>query len=124
MRLKDLDELAPIFFPGNKNQQRIFVAIFVEIKWSEEQFLPALEPVADKYGLSHRVMETVRAKMRRLGLIEHVCRFNHRHGNREGWIFSRKFSTSLTRLAETTEELKITKSVVQEKKDRDLFMYI
>ena len=124
MRLKDLDELALVFFPGNRNHQRIFVAIFVEIKWADEQFLSALEPVADKYGLSRRVLETVRAKMRRLGLIEHVCRFNHRHGYREGWVFSRKFATSLTRLAQIADELKVTKGPVQEKKDRDLFMYI
>ena len=124
MRLRDLDELAPVFFPCNKNHQRIFVAIFVEIKWADEQFLPALEPVADKYGFSRRVLETVRAKMRRLGLIEHVCRFNHRHSYREGWIFSRKFATSLARLAEVTEELKETKGPIQEKKDRDLLLYI
>ena len=123
-RVQDLDELAPILFPGNKNHQRIFIAIFVELKWAENQFLPALEPVADKYGLSRRVLETVRSKMRRLGLIDHVCRFNRRHGYREGWVFSRKFTASLTRLAQVTEELKTIKGQVQEKKDRDLFMYI
>ena len=124
MRARDLDELAPVFFPGNKNHQRIFVAIFVELKWADKQFLPALEPVADKYGFSRRVLETVRSRMRRLGLIEHVCRFNHRHGYREGWVFSRKFGSSLGRLAEVATELKVTKGAVQEKKDRDLLLYI
>jgi hypothetical protein len=60
-RIEDLDELAAILFPGNKNHQKIFLAIFVELKWADDQFLPALEPVADKHGLSRRVLETVRA---------------------------------------------------------------
>lgn len=104
-RIEDLDELAAILFPGNKNHQRIFVAIFVEIKWAEGQFLPALEPVADKYGLSRRVLETVRAKMRRLGLIDHVSRFNQRQGYREGWVFSTRFSRALSRLAQIPDRL-------------------
>lgn len=104
-RIEDLDELAAILFPGNKNHQRIFVAIFVEIKWAEGQFLPALEPVADKYGFSRRVLETVRAKMRCLGLIDHVSRFNQRQGYREGWVFSTRFSRALSRLAQIPDRL-------------------
>ena len=67
VRSHDLDEIARLLFPGSPEQQRIFVAIFVELKWAEDQFLPKLEPIADRYGLSRRVLETVRAKMRRLG---------------------------------------------------------
>ncbi len=123
-RTEDLDELAALLFPGNKNHQRIFVAIFVELKWAERQFLSALEPVADKYGLSHRVLETVRAKMRRMGLIDHVSRFNQKHGYREGWVFSNKFSKALNRLAELMAILQAKKSATQEQKDRDSFYYI
>ncbi|NLX26409.1 MAG: hypothetical protein GXY61_10695, partial [Lentisphaerae bacterium] len=90
-RIQDLDELAVVFFPGNKPHQKVFLAVFIELKWAEDQFLPVLEPIADKYGLSRRTLETVRAKMRRLGLIDHVSRFNQSHGYREGWVFSSKF---------------------------------
>ena len=123
-RIKDSDELAPILFPGNRNHQKLFVAIFVELKWARGQFLPALEPVAAKYGFSRRVLETVRAKMRRLGLIDHVSRFNQKHGYREGWVFSNKFANALLRLADLTAELRQRGGAVQERKDRDLIRYL
>ena len=123
-RIEDLDELARILFPGNRNHRRIFVAIFVELKWSKDQFLPTLEPIADQYNLSRRVLETVRAKMRRLGLIDHVSRFNQKYGYREGWVFSNKFSSALNRLAELTTKLREQRHPSQERKDRDLFGYV
>ena len=119
-RTEDLADLAMILFPQNRNHQRIFLAIFIELKWAENQFLPALEPVADKYGLSRRVLETVRAKMRRMGLIDHVSRFNQSYGYREGWVFSNKYSNALNRLAETVARLRKSEGHLQEKKDRAL----
>ena len=123
-RIQDLDELAAVLFSTNRNHQKIFVAIFVELKWAKDQFLPTLEPIADKYDLSHRVLETVRAKMRRLGLIDHVSRFNKKYGYREGWVFSNKFSRALNRLADLTMSHREEKSSNQEKKDRLLFNLI
>ncbi len=124
MRLEDLDELAAVLFPNNKNHQRAFLAIFVELKWADGQFLPALEPVADKNGLSHRTLETVRAKMRRLGLIDHVSRFNRKYGYREGWVFSNKFAHAIEKLADMTARLRECRNATQERKDRDLFSYL
>lgn len=123
-RVEALDELAAILFPGNRNHQRIFLALYVELKWTEGQFLRALEPVADKHGFSHRSLETVRAKMRRLGLIDHVSRFNQKHGYREGWTLSGKLSRSLHRLAETAGHITDASKHAQEAKDRDLLRYI
>ena len=123
-RVESLDELAPVLFPGNNNHQRIFLAVFIELKWAPDQFLPALEPIVAKYGLSRRVLETVRAKMRRMGFIDHVSRFNRKHGYREGWVFSNKFSRTLTRLAGLNQSLRKPKGPIQEKKDRDLFHYL
>ena len=48
-RIQDLDELATVLFPGNRNHQRCFLAVWVELKWAPDQFLPTLEPVADKW---------------------------------------------------------------------------
>lgn len=123
-RLEDLDELAAVLFPGNKNHQRIFLAVYVELKWSEDQFLPSLEPIADKHGLSRRVLETVRAKMRRLGIIEHVSRFNKKHGYREGWVFSNRFQRSIMLLAALESALREKKKPKQEKQDRYLLQYL
>ena len=40
--------------------------------------------------------------MRRLGLIDHVSRFNQRHGYREGRVFSNEFANALEKLASLT----------------------
>ena len=123
-RIEDLDELAAVLFPNNKNHQRAFLAVFIELKWADGQFLPALEPVADKNELSHRTLETVRAKMRRLGLIDHVSRFNQKHGYREGWVFSNKFAHALGKLASLIVGLRECRNATQERKDRNLFSYL
>ena len=119
-----LDEFAAVLFPGNRNHQRTFLAIFVEIKWAEGQFLPVLEPIADKHGLSRRTLETVRAKMRRLGLIDHVSRFGQKHGYREGWVFSNKFVHALEKLASLAVKFRECRNAMQERKDRDLLSYL
>ena len=123
-RIKDLDELALVLFPGNRNHQKTFVAIFIELKWSESKFLSVLEPIAEKYGISRRVLETVRAKMRRLGLIDHVSRFNRRYGYREGWVFSNKFYKALTQLAGLSVELREKRGSLQKKKEQDMVGYL
>jgi len=112
--MEALDDLARTLFPG----------LFVELKWAEGQFLPALEPIADKHGVGHRSLEIARAKMRRLGVIAHVSRFNKRWGYREGWVFSSRFARSLERLAKLFEEFKMRGSANQERRDRDLHLYL
>jgi len=123
-RIQDIDELAGILFPGNRNHQKCFLALWVELKWAPDQFLPTLEPVADKYGISHRSLETVRAKMRRLGLIDHVSRFGQKHGYREGWVFSNKFVHALEKLASLAVKFRECRNAMQERKDRDLLSYL
>ena len=123
-RIQGLDELAQILFPGNRNHQRVFLAIFIELKYSEGEFLPVLGSFCDKYNFSQRTLETVRSKMRRMGIIDHVSRFNKAYGYREGWIFSNRFSRTLHRLADLMEGFKARKEALQERKDRDLFRYL
>ena len=123
-RMEGLDELAKALFPGNKNHQTTFLAVFVELKWSDGQFLSSLESIADKQGISHRTLQTVRAKMRRLGIVDHVSRFNKRHGYREGWVFSTRFQRGLIRLAELSKSLRTKRGDSQEQKDRDAWHYL
>ena len=123
-RIHGLDELAGLLFPANKKHQKIFLAIFIELKWAPGGFLPVLSPLCKKYGFSGRSLETVRSKMRRMGLIDHVSRFNKTYGYKEGWIFSGRFSKALTRLIKLTERCRHEKTPMQELKDRDCFLYI
>ena len=123
-RLKGLDDLARTLFPDNRNHQRIFLAIFIELKYAKGEFIPYLAPLCDKYSFTPRMLETVRSKMRRLGVIDHVSRFNNTHGYREGWVFSTRFSHALLRLADLSRGLREKTDGHQEQKDRDLFMYV
>ena len=123
-RILGLDELAKILFPGNRNHHRIFLAIFIELKFAPGDFLPSLNPLCGKYKFTPRMLETVRSKMRRMGIIDHVSRFNKTYGYREGWVFSNRFFRSLTRLSDLTQRFRDRKDSLQERKDRDLFMYL
>ena len=123
-RIQGLDELVQLLFPGNRSQQRVFLAIFIELKYAPGQFLPQMGSLCDRYGISPRMLETVRSKMRRLGIIDHVSRFNKSHGYREGWVFSTRFCHALLRLTELIRDLKERTDGHQEQKDRDLFMYV
>ena len=123
-RIQSLDEFAELLFPGNRNHQKLFLAIFVELKYADGQYLKSLEWVADRYGCSRRVLEIVRAKMRRLGLIDHVSRFSSRYGYREGWVFSSRFAKAAMALSGLPERFREIRDVKQEARDRDSFRYI
>jgi hypothetical protein len=123
-RMNGLDDLARILFPINKLHKKVFLAIFIELKYAPDQFLPSLLPLCVKYGFTLRTLETVRSKMRRMGIIDHVCRFNKTHGYREGWVFSNRFYRALISLSKTTEDLKHKRDDLQKRKDYDLFSYL
>ena len=117
-RVQGLDELAKLLFPNNRNHQKIFLAIFIELKYAPGEFTPFLKPLCDKYGFSPRMLETVRSKMRRMGIIDHVSRFNKAHGYREGWVFSSRLSRTITRLSGLIKSFRDRKDALQERKDR------
>lgn len=123
-RMNGLDDLARILFPNNRNHQKVFLAIFIEIKYAPDEFLPTLLPLCERYEFSPRMLETVRSKMRRLGIIDHVCRFNKRTGYREGWIFSQRFPQSLVTLIESIKIAQTRNGITQELKDKNLFSYL
>lgn len=104
-RLKDLADLAELLFPNNRNQQHAFICLWLAIKWSPHRMVPNLQTVARRHGISRRTMERVRAKARRLGLIDHVSRFNEAYGCREGWILSTRFERSLKALMKNLADL-------------------
>jgi hypothetical protein len=115
--VEDLDDLSRVLFPGNPRHQHAFAVIFFSLKWSDGVVVD-LARCARAHGVTRRVFERTRAKMRRLGLIEHVSRFNRRHGYREGWILSGRFERSLQNLAERIEALKASRHGGRREKDQ------
>jgi len=92
--------LARIFLPDNPNHRKAFVALWIEIKYAEGQFLPSWTDVRGKYNLSRRTVEIVRAKLKKLGILKRVSHFNPAHGNLSGWTFSDRFGSALSSLAD------------------------
>jgi hypothetical protein len=106
-QLADFADLAEMLFPGNRNQQHAAGAILLELKWADS-IVPTLSFLENKYRISRRVLERTRAKLTRLGLIEHISLFSSRFGGRDGWVLSSRFESSLKLLAKKIAELKNT----------------
>jgi len=123
-RLNGLDELAKLLFPHNKKYQKTFLAIFIEIKYAPDQIIPDFKRIPTKFNISYRILEKVRAKARKMGLIDHISRFSTRYGFKDGWTFSKRFTHSLQKLGTIYESHKQIQSDNQEQKDRDCLNYI
>ena len=123
-RSNGLDDLARLLFPHNKEHQRIFLAMFLELKYAPRQFLSSFGFLCDKYDISKRVLEKVRAKSRRMGIIDHVSRFNSKYGYREGWVFSGRFGKALKRLAGILNQHKNNADAKRKRKDFDCLRYL
>ena len=118
-RISGLDDLARIIFPDSHTHRRAFIAIWVELKYAQDQFLPSMSHLPNKYGFSQRLLETVRARMKKMGLLKRVSHFNPRYGHRPGWVFSDRFSASLGALATAVRFAK-TCTGRQSEKEKDL----
>jgi len=124
-RLNGLDDLARILFPGNRNHQRTFLAIFLELKYAEDSQLPSLSFIIRKYGVSRRTLQRVRAKTRKLGLIDHISRNTAKLGYREGWTLSTRFERSLQTLQQKSHSHRQAgTSPNQKQKDFDALDYL
>ena len=104
-QISDYTELIAMLVPGNRNQQYAAACIFFELKWADS-IVPNLAYLETKYEISRRILQRTRAKLARLGLIEHVSYLNSRYGGQHGWKLSSRFETALRRLANTSETLR------------------
>jgi len=97
-QLEDITDLVAILFPGNRNQQHAAARILMALKTAKAP-VASLSPLEDRHGISRRTVQRTRAKLSRLGLIEHVTWMNSRYGGQAGWVLSSRLSTALRQLA-------------------------
>ena len=120
-QVSDFTELMEILIPGNRNQQHAASCIIFELKWGHS-IVPNLKSIEDRHGVSRRILQRTRAKLARLGLIEHVSYLNSRYGGQDGWKLSSRFESALGRLAQICCTLRGTKRSTKEK-DRVLLEF-
>ena len=112
--ISDYSDLVEMLFPGNRNQQHAAACILFELKWADN-IVPNLVYIENKYSTSRRILQRARAKLSRIGLIEHVSHFNSRYGGQHGWKFSTRFERALNQLAQKCAGLRDTKTSSKEK---------
>jgi hypothetical protein len=113
-QISDYTELVEMLFPGNRNQQHAVACMFFELKWANS-IVPNLGYIESKYSVTRRILQRARAKLTRLGLIEHVSYLNSRYGGQHGWKLSSRFETTLRQLADKMTCLRDKKAGSQEK---------
>jgi hypothetical protein len=117
-QLSDFTELIEMLFPGNRNQQHAAACIFFELKWANS-IVPNMAYIESKYDVTHRVFQRARAKLTRLGLIEHVSYLNSRYGGQHGWKLSSRFETAMKQLADKCSTFRET---TPSSKEKDLML--
>ena len=101
-QLDDITDLVAILFPGNRNQQHAAARLLLLLR-STGRPVRCLRILQDQHGISRRTLERTRARLARLGLIEHVTWMNSRYGGQQGWRFSNRTSSALRVLADKIE---------------------
>ena len=100
--IDDLTDLVVMLFPGNKNQQHAAARILLALR-AAKQPIPTLADLECRFDISRRTLQRARAKLARLGLIEHVTWMNSRYGGQQGWRSSSRTSCALRALADKIE---------------------
>jgi hypothetical protein len=116
--ISDYSDLVETLFPGNRNQQHAAICVLFELKWADG-LVPNLSYQEKRYDISRRILQRSRAKLTRLGLIEHISSFNKRYGGQAGWKLSTRFERGLNQLAKKVDGFRDIKS---SSKDKDRMM--
>ena len=98
-QIDDLTDLVAMLFPGNRNQQHAAARILLALR-AAKQPIPTLADLERRFDISRRTLQRTRAKLARLGLIEHITWMNSRYGGQQGWRFSSRTSSALRALAD------------------------
>jgi hypothetical protein len=97
--IADLTDLVEMLFPGNRNQQHAAARMLLALRAADGP-VKDLAQLEDRYKISRRTLQRARAKLARLGLIEHVSGLNTRYLGQHGWRLSGRMSTGLRQLAD------------------------
>lgn len=112
--ISDYSDMVEMLFPGNRNQQHAAACILFELKWANN-IVPYLVYIENKYNMSRRILQRARAKLSRIGLIEHISSFNSRYGGQTGWKLSTRFEAALRRFADKCASLRNTNNSSKDK---------
>ena len=112
--ISDYSDLVEMLFPGNRNQQHAAACILIELKWAD-LLMPNMAYLETQHSISRRILQRTRAKLSRLGLIEHVSYLNSRYDGQHGWKLSTRFERALNQLAQKCAGLRDTKTSSKEK---------
>lgn len=118
-QIDDITDLVAIFFPGNRNQQHAAARILLALK-SAGGVVPSLSVLEHQHGISRRTLQRTRAKLARLGLIEHVTWMNARFGGHQGWILSNRMAGALRLLADKIDAWRTDNRPERREKDEQL----
>ena len=118
-QLADLTDLVEILFPSNKNQQHAAARILMALK-AAKGLVPNLKHLEQQHMVSRRTLQRTRARLARLGLIEHVSWMNTRYGGQQGWKLSGRMSTALRQLADKIDDWRNDKR--PERADKDTIL--
>ena len=77
--------------------------------------MPNMANLEAQYGISRRILERTRAKLSKLGLIEHVGYLNSRYDGQHGWKLSTRFERALNQLAQKCSGFRDTKTSSKKK---------
>ncbi len=113
-QISDFTELIEMLFPSNRNQQHAAACMFFELKWARH-IVPNLAHIEKRHDISRRILQRTRAKLSRLGLIEHVSYLNSRYGGQHGWRLSTRFERSLNLLGSKCADCRNTAASSKEK---------
>ena len=117
--IDDVTDLVVIFFPGNRNQQHAAARMLLALK-DVKDLLNSFRDIEGKFNISRRTIERTRAKLARLGLIEHVSWMNRRYDGRQGWKLSGRMSTALRSFADRIDNWRNDNTPDQKEKDKIL----
>ena len=112
--ISDYSDLVEILFPSNRNQQHAAACILFELKWADN-ILSNLSYIENKYSTSRRILQRARAKLSRLGLIEHVGYLTSRYDGQQGWKLSTRFERALNFMAQKCAGFRDIKTSSKEK---------
>jgi hypothetical protein len=113
-QISDFTELIEMLFPGNSNQQHAAACIFLELKWAKHM-VTNLAHIEKRFDISRRILQRARAKLSRIGLIEHISYLNSRYGGQHGWRLSTRFERSLNQLGTKCADYRNTVNNSKEK---------